>query len=111
MLPETGTAPLPQPAKLLTGGVTEVIDWDSPQTVVTFAQPGLPMSDPDYFAAFVADHILGGGGFSSRLMEEIREKRGLTYGVSTGCANGIYGETAGRAAWPAPMKRWPRRSI
>ncbi|REF67680.1 MULTISPECIES: M16 family metallopeptidase [Paracoccus] len=92
-LPEQGSAPLPDRARLqLTGGVT-VIDWDSPQTVVSFAQPGLPMSDPDYFAAFVADHILGGGGFSSRLMDEIREKRGLTYGVSTGLANGVYGET------------------
>lgn len=92
-LPETGSAPLPQEARLaLKGGVT-VIDWDSPQTVVTFAQPGLPMSDPDYFAAFVADHILGGGGFSSRLMDQIREKRGLTYGVGTGLANGLYGQT------------------
>lgn len=92
-LPATGTAPLPQPATLgLKGGVS-VIDWDSPQTVVTFAQPGLPMSDPDYFAAFVADHILGGGGFSSRLMDQIREKRGLTYGVGTGLANGLYGQT------------------
>ncbi|MGA0616531.1 M16 family metallopeptidase [Paracoccus sp. KR1-242] len=92
-LPEKGSAPLPEPAKLgLTGGVT-VIDWDSPQTVVNFAQPGLPMSDPDYFAAFVADHILGGGGFSSRLMDQIREKRGLTYGVGTGLSNGVYGET------------------
>ena len=92
-LPEAGSVPLPEPAKLqLTGGVT-VIDWDSPQTVVSFAQPGLPMSDPDYFAAFVADHILGGGGFSSRLMDQIREKRGLTYGVATGLSNGVYGET------------------
>lgn len=92
-LPATGAAPLPGPATLgLKGGVT-VIDWDSPQTVVTFAQPGLPMSDPDYFAAFVADHILGGGGFSSRLMDQIREKRGLTYGVGTGLANGLYGQT------------------
>ncbi|MFC3527748.1 M16 family metallopeptidase [Paracoccus mangrovi] len=91
-LPEQGSAPLPQAAKLqLTGGVT-VIDWESPQTVVTFAQPGLPISDPDYFAAAVADHILGGGGFSSRLMDEIREKRGLTYGVSTGLANKLYGD-------------------
>lgn len=92
-LPQTGTAPLPQPATLqLTGGET-VIDWDSPQTVVSFAQPGLPMDDPDYFAAFVANRILGGGGFSSRLMEEIREKRGLTYGVGTVLANGLYGNT------------------
>ncbi|MTH78145.1 M16 family metallopeptidase [Paracoccus aestuariivivens] len=92
-LPEKGTVPLPEKTKLqLTGGVT-VIDWDSPQTVVSFAQAGLPMSDPDYFAAYVADHILGGGGFSSRLMDQIREKRGLTYGVGTGLANGVYGET------------------
>lgn len=92
-LPEQGTAPLPEPADLqLTGGVT-VIDWDSPQTVVSFAGPGLPIDDPDYFAAFVANHILGGGGFSSRLMTEIREKRGLTYGVGTGLATGLYGQT------------------
>jgi zinc protease len=92
-LPEKGSVPLPPPANLqLKGGVT-VIEWDSPQTVVSFAQPGLPMSDPDYFAAYVADHILGGGGFSSRLMEQIREKRGLTYGVETGIANGLFGQT------------------
>ncbi|WP_374300162.1 M16 family metallopeptidase [Paracoccus sp. (in: a-proteobacteria)] len=92
-LPEQGTAPLPEPADLqLTGGVT-VIDWDSPQTVVSFAGPGLPIDDPDYFAAYVANHILGGGGFSSRLMEEIREKRGLTYGVGTTLATGVYGQT------------------
>ncbi|RJE85764.1 M16 family metallopeptidase [Paracoccus onubensis] len=92
-LPEKGTAPLPQPAELqLTGGVS-VIDWNSPQTVVSFAGPGLPIDDPDYFAAYVANHILGGGGFSSRLMDEIREKRGLTYGVGTGLANGLYGES------------------
>ena len=92
-LPETGSAPLPDNATLgLTGGVT-VIDWDSPQTVVSFAGPGLPIDDPDYFAAYVANHILGGGGFSSRLMDEIREKRGLTYGIGTGLATGIYGQT------------------
>ncbi|CAM3425325.1 pitrilysin family protein [Paracoccus nototheniae] len=92
-LPEQATAPLPDPADLqLTGGTT-VIDWDSPQTVVAFAGPGLPIDDPDYFAAFVANHILGGGGFSARLMEEIREKRGLTYGVGTTLATGLYGQT------------------
>ena len=92
-LPAEGTAPLPQDATLqLTGGVT-VIDWDSPQTIVSFAGPGLPMDDPDYFAAVVANHILGGGGFSSRLMEQIREKRGLTYGIRTGLATRLYGQT------------------
>lgn len=92
-LPATASAPLPPKAPLkLTGGVT-LIDWDSPQTVVAFAQEGLPMDDPDYFAAFVLDHILGGGGFSARLMDEIREKRGLTYGVGTGLANQVLGQS------------------
>ncbi|WP_299910763.1 pitrilysin family protein [uncultured Paracoccus sp.] len=92
-LPETGTAPLPEPASLqLSPGVT-VVDWDSPQTIVNFAGPGLPIDDPDYFAATVANHIMGGGGFSSRMMDEIREKRGLTYGIGTGLATGIYGQT------------------
>lgn len=92
-LPEKGTVPLPEQAELqLTGGVT-VIDWNSPQTIVSFAGPGLPIDDPDYFAAYVANHILGGGGFSSRLMNEIREKRGLTYGIGTGLATGLYGQT------------------
>ncbi|TJZ92300.1 insulinase family protein [Paracoccus gahaiensis] len=92
-LPQDATAPLPDRADLqLTGGTT-VIDWDSPQTVVSFAGPGIAIDDPDYFAAFVANHILGGGGFSSRLMAEIREKRGLTYGVGTALATGLYGQT------------------
>ncbi|MFD1881919.1 M16 family metallopeptidase [Paracoccus pacificus] len=91
-LPKTATAPLPErPEMGLTGGTT-VIDWDAPQTVVSFAGPGLPMSDPDYFAAYVANQILGGGGFSARLMEEVREKRGLTYGIGTGLANSVLGE-------------------
>lgn len=90
-IPADGTVPLPERAEFLAEGGVEVIDWDSPQTVVSFAQPGLSMDDPDYFAAFVTDHILGGGGFSSRLMEEIREKRGLTYGVYTSLVNNVYG--------------------
>ena len=91
-LPKKGTAPLPEQAELAVGGDVTVIDWDSPQTVVTFYGPGLPIDDPDYFAAYVANHILGGGGFSSRLMEEIREKRGLTYGIYTGLSTGLYGQ-------------------
>jgi zinc protease len=72
---------LPGPADVaLSGGVT-VVEFDAPQSVVIFAQPGINREDPDFFAAFVLNHILGGGGFSSRLTEEVREKRGLTYGV------------------------------
>ena len=48
-----------------------------------FGLPGLSVSDPDFFPAFVMNYILGGGAFSSRLMQELREKRGLTYGVYT----------------------------
>lgn len=92
-LPATATAPLPTRVEPRLDGETTVIDWDSPQTVVSFAGQGLPMSDPDYFAAFVLNHILGGGGFSSRLMNEIREKRGLTYGVGTALANQLWGES------------------
>ena len=44
-------------------------------------QPGIGRGDPDYFPLYVGNHILGGGGFVSRLYEEVREKRGLSYGA------------------------------
>ncbi len=60
-----------------------MIDRDVPQSTVVFGQPGIERNDPDFYAAFVLNYILGGGGFASRLTEEVREKRGLAYGVST----------------------------
>ena len=54
-----------------------------PQSAVTFGQMGPKRDDPDWYAARVVNDILGGGGFRGRLMKEIREKRGLAYGVST----------------------------
>lgn len=79
-LPATG-APLPlDAAPNLPGGV-KVVEFDTPQSVATFAQSGIDRDDEDFFAAYVLNHILGGGGFESRLMTEVREKRGLTYGV------------------------------
>lgn len=81
-LPETG-APMPPRAGLaLTGGIT-VVDHDSPQSVVIFGHQGLAMDDPDFFAAYILNEVLGAGGFSSRLMNEVREKRGLTYGIAS----------------------------
>ncbi|OCX66163.1 zinc protease [Thioclava sp. SK-1] len=81
-LPEAG-APMPPAATIgLTGGVTQ-IDYDSPQSVVVFGQAAIGMNDPDFFPAFVLNQIIGAGGFSSRLMTEVREKRGLTYGIYT----------------------------
>jgi len=61
-------------------GVT-VVPFDVPQSVAIFGHEGLARDDPDFFPAFVLNEILGGGGFEARLMEEVREKRGLTYGV------------------------------
>jgi zinc protease len=59
-----------------------VIQLDVPQAVVNFGTPGIKRSDPDFMAAYIVNHILGGGSFSSRLYREVREKRGLAYGVS-----------------------------
>lgn len=54
---------------------------DVPQTVITFGGPGIARHDPQFMAAYVVNHILGGGGLSSRLYREVREKRGLAYSV------------------------------
>ena len=64
----------------ITGGVT-VVDYDTPQSVAMFGHKGIKRDDPDFFAAFVLNQVLGAGGFESRLTEEVRVKRGLTYGV------------------------------
>jgi zinc protease len=58
-----------------------VVKLDVPQAVVTFGGAGIPRRDPDFMAAYVVNHILGGGSFSSRLYQEVREKRGLAYSV------------------------------
>jgi zinc protease len=79
-LPETGT---PQAAAVdvsTKAGIT-VVPFDVPQSVAIFGHEGIARDDPDFFPAFVLNEILGGGGFEARLMEEVREKRGLTYGV------------------------------
>ncbi|WP_208348943.1 M16 family metallopeptidase [Pseudaestuariivita rosea] len=79
-LPDTG-APMPTRADyLLTGGIT-VVPFDTPQSVARFGHQGMTRDDPDFFAAYVMNVILGGGGFEARLMNEVRKERGLTYGV------------------------------
>ncbi|MCC0062758.1 MAG: insulinase family protein [Defluviimonas sp.] len=90
-LPATG-APMPADvAPTIAPGVT-VHDFASPQSLVLFGQVGIKRDDPDFFAAYVLDHIVGGQGFASRLMDELREKRGLTYGVSTWLATRDHSE-------------------
>jgi len=63
---------------------TQVIDRDIPQSIITFGHDGILRADPNFIPAYVTSFILGGGGFGSRLTDEVREKRGLTYGVSIG---------------------------
>jgi zinc protease len=90
-LPATG-APMPPVADVdIPGGIT-VVSFDTPQSVARFAQKGIALEDPDYFSAMVLNHVLGGGSFESRLMDEVRAKRGLTYGVYSYLADKDLGE-------------------
>ena len=81
-LPDTLPMPPPAVGRLGAPGV-HVVPMAVPQPNAVFGLPGVMRSDPDFLAAYVANYILGGGGFSSRLMTEVRGKRGLTYGIST----------------------------
>jgi zinc protease len=90
-LPAAG-APMPEDTTFAaTPGVT-VVPFDSPQSVAMFGHDGIEIDDPDFFAAFILNTILGGSGFNSRLMEEVREKRGLTYGIRTYLIDGDHAE-------------------
>ncbi len=67
-------------------GKLQVVEKPIPQSVVVFGEPGIKRTDPDWYAALLMDQIFGSGNFASRLMEEVREKRGLAYGVYAGLA-------------------------
>lgn len=82
-LPDKATLPLPAPATLQTPAAPEIIQFPNPQSVVLFGAPGLLRDDPDWYAATVLNNALGGGSMSSRLFEEVREKRGLVYSIGT----------------------------
>jgi zinc protease len=101
---------------------TIVVDKAIPQSVITFAQPGIKRNHPDFFSAYVMNYVLGGGGFESRLYEEVREKRGLAYSAysylaplnnagliigGAGTANARTGETVTvlRDEWAKMSKR------
>ena len=66
------------------------VPYDLPQTSLQLAYPGLERHDPQFFAAVLMNHILGGGTFTSRLFDEVREKRGLAYGVDSSIVNNEY---------------------
>lgn len=65
------------------GPTREIIEMDVPQSVAQFGHRGIGRKDDDFIAAYVLNYIIGGGGFASRLMEEVREKRGLAYSVNS----------------------------
>ena len=79
-LPANGPDAPPDVDFGLAGGLT-VIPFDTPQSVALFGHKGIKRDDDDFFAAYILNSILGGAGFESRLMNEVREKRGLTYGI------------------------------
>lgn len=74
----------------LTAAVNLRLPFDAAQAQVLIGQPGMRRDDPDYFPALVGNYILGGGGFVSRLTNEVREKRGLSYSVYSGFSPGLH---------------------
>jgi zinc protease len=84
-LPATSVLPVVRDAKALPAQAKPIVmDLPQPQTLIMFSGPGIRREDPDFYAAYVLNYILGGGSFSSRLTDDVREKRGLTYGIGTG---------------------------
>jgi zinc protease len=79
-LPADGTAPVAADTTPQAAGQTYVVRQQVPQSVVVFGHAGIARDDPDWYAASLLNEIMA-GGFGSRLTEEIREKRGLVYGV------------------------------
>ncbi len=81
-LPEAAAAPNLPPLEMKNSGTLTLVERDQPQTVVLAALPGLKRTDKDWFAGALMTYVLG-GDFQSRLMSEIRIKKGLTYGISS----------------------------
>lgn len=85
-LPQGAVPPEPVDVTLAAPAPLIVRELPQPQSLVLFAGPGIQDEDPDWIPLAVANYILGGGGFSSRLMDQVREQRGLVYGIGTGPA-------------------------
>jgi zinc protease len=85
-LAEQAGVPLPVEFDAWPEGGLALVRRNQPQSVAYFASRGIARDEPDWFAALAVNYVLGGGGFASRLMEEVREKRGLAYAVGTSLA-------------------------
>jgi len=82
-LPATADLAAVSKTNPVTGGRQKVVEMNVPQSVAVFGLGAMERKDPDFIPAFVLNQVLGGGGFASKLMEEVREKRGLAYSVYT----------------------------
>lgn len=82
-LPEAGALRAVPQTTVKDLGRRVLVDIDVPQSVIRFGLAGVPWRDPDFIPAYVLNHVLGGGAFTSRLFQEVREKRGLAYSVGT----------------------------
>lgn len=80
-LPETSDAKVVPRADVTDGPIRTIVEMNIPQSVIQFGHVGIKRNDPDFIPAYVMNHVLGGGGLTSRLTEEVREKRGLSYSV------------------------------
>ena len=92
-LPQSQNCPalpdLPE-VPLLDKEIKKVIPFQAAQAQIYIGQPGIKRKDPDYLVYVVGNHVLGGSGFSSRLMQQVREEHGLTYGVSSYFSPGVH---------------------
>jgi len=82
-LPAKGNLTAVAPVRMDAAGRRIFVDLKVPQAVLNFGGAGIARKDPEFIPAFILNHIMGGGSFSSRLYKEVREKRGLVYGVYT----------------------------
>ncbi len=91
-LPQKGCDQLPVVPEVpaLAAAQSIQVPFQSAQAHVMIGQPGYKRSDPDFFSLLVGNHILGGGGFTSRLTQEVREKRGLSYSVYSYFSPGLH---------------------
>ena len=90
---KAGGAKAPKPPAPDPPSVSRVVFYDLPdakQSMLQFGYPALRRDDPDYYPAWVANYVLGGGGFASRLIQQVREDKGYTYGVRSTFRGGDY---------------------
>jgi zinc protease len=83
-LPDTEPPEAVSSVTVAKGPIVKIIDRNIPQSIIVFGSEGILRNDPEFIPAFVMSQVLGGSGFASRLMKEVREKRGLTYGIGFG---------------------------